>query len=74
MSAPAIGVSEVPNAEALLTPEDVARRLRVPVPTVRAWFRRGRLSGLKVGKLVRFAEADVAAFLEAARAAGRRSS
>jgi len=37
----------------LLTLEEVATRLRVKVKTVRAWLQRGRLRGIKAGRLWR---------------------
>jgi excisionase family DNA binding protein len=48
----------------LLTPEDVARHLKVAVETVHGWLRRGELPGRKLGKsrLWRVDAADVEAF------------
>lgn len=50
---------------ALLTPEEVAARLKVKPRTVQEWLRSGRLPGLKLGKLWRIREHDLAAFLGA---------
>jgi excisionase family DNA binding protein len=50
---------------ALLTPEEVAARLKVKPRTVQEWLRSGRLAGLKLGKLWRIREYDLEAFLGA---------
>jgi excisionase family DNA binding protein len=50
----------------LLRPDDVARRLGVKRRTLYAWTDQGRISGYKLGRLLRFSESDVAAFLERA--------
>jgi excisionase family DNA binding protein len=50
---------------ALLTPEEVAARLKVKPRTVQEWLRSGRLAGLKLGKLWRIREYDLEAFLDA---------
>jgi excisionase family DNA binding protein len=47
----------------MLTPEDVAARLKVKRRTVQAWLRSGRLAGLKLGKLWRIRESDLDSFL-----------
>jgi excisionase family DNA binding protein len=47
----------------LLTPEEVAERLKVKPRTVQEWLRTGRLAGLKLGKLWRIRESDLQAFL-----------
>jgi len=47
----------------LLTPEEVAKRLRVTRRTVYTWLKLGRLRGLRAGKAWRIAPADLAAFL-----------
>ena len=49
--------------EGLLTARDVARRARVCVETVWRWSRAGRLPNVRLGRGVRFREAQVAAFL-----------
>jgi excisionase family DNA binding protein len=49
----------------MLTPEDVAARLKVNPRTVQAWLRSGRLAGLKQGKLWRIRESDLETFLTA---------
>ncbi|WP_394276433.1 helix-turn-helix transcriptional regulator [Luteococcus sp.] len=51
--------------EPLLTIEDLARLLGVPVPTIYAWRYRGEgPRGYKVGRHVRFRLAEVNAWLE----------
>src|SRR5262249_38695720 len=47
----------------LLTPDEVAKRLKVKLRTVQEWLRTGRLAGLKLGKLWRIREGDLEAFL-----------
>lgn len=47
----------------LLTHDEVARLLDVHPKTILRWGREGRLPRYKVGRKVRFAEADVDAFL-----------
>ena len=49
--------------ERMLTPEEVADRLRVTVPTVYVWLRAGRLAGIKIGRLWRIRPAAVEALL-----------
>lgn len=49
--------------EGLLTPEEVAKRLRVTRRTIYAWLKIGRLRGLRAGKGWRIAPADLEAFL-----------
>jgi excisionase family DNA binding protein len=69
MMAGAIGErTETPPAHgtgepALLTPEEVAARLRVTRRTVYAWLKVGRLRGLRAGKGWRIRPADLEAFL-----------
>jgi excisionase family DNA binding protein len=58
---------EAPRRETegqLLTPEEVAERLRVSRPTVYAWLKMGRLQGLRAGKVWRIRPADLDAFLQ----------
>src|SRR5437763_12500466 len=62
--------------ERMLTPEEVAKRLRVTAPTVYVWLRAGRLAGVKMGRLWRIRPAAVEAFLNEAnggRARGART-
>ena len=49
--------------EGLMTPEEVAERLRVTRRTIYAWLKIGRLRGLRAGKGWRIAPADLEAFL-----------
>jgi excisionase family DNA binding protein len=61
---------EAPRRETegqLLTPEEVAERLRVSRPTVYAWLKMGRLQGLRAGKVWRIRPADLEAFLQPER-------
>lgn len=48
---------------ALLTPREVAARLRVTLRTVYAWLKIGRLRGVRAGKMWRIRPADLEAFL-----------
>ncbi len=53
--------------EQLLSVEELAKRLRVPVSWVYDRTRRGhpeRIPHLKVGRYVRFSEAEIAVYLE----------
>lgn len=47
----------------LLTPAQVARRLQVTEHTVYDWLRKGRLRGVKLGRLWRVSGDDLDAFL-----------
>ena len=47
----------------LLTPAQVAHRLQVTEHTVYDWLRKGRLRGVKVGRLWRVSNDDLDAFL-----------
>lgn len=52
----------------LLSPQDIAHYLGVPVRTVYAWRHRGEgPPGFRVGKHVRYRASDVEAWLEAQR-------
>jgi excisionase family DNA binding protein len=51
------------GVEGLLTPEEVAARLRVTRRTVYAWLKIGRLRGLRAGKGWRIRPQDLEAFL-----------
>jgi excisionase family DNA binding protein len=48
----------------LLTVGEVAEQLSVSPHTLYKWFEQGRLGGVKVGRLVRFREEDIDAFLD----------
>lgn len=50
--------------EMFLAPEDAAEVLGVSRKTVREWLRRGKLRGVKVGRLWRIRESDLEAFLD----------
>jgi len=63
--------------ESLLTIEDVAELLRVPVSWVYERTRRrsfDRIPGFRLGKYWRFREADVLMWLERQRAGGRTNA
>lgn len=49
--------------EQYLTAPDVATMLQVHMETVLRWARTGELAGSKIGKLWRFRQADVDAFV-----------
>jgi excisionase family DNA binding protein len=55
---------EVPR---LLTPAQVAERLAVSRSAIYAWVRAGHLPAIYVGRLPRFAEADVLEFIASRR-------
>ena len=50
----------------LLTPADASKILAVPIPTIYAWVSRGKIPFVKVGHLLRFERAALAAWLAAA--------
>jgi len=52
-------------AESLLTPERAAQLLAVRPKTIRDWLKRGRLKGVRAGRLWRIRERDLEAFLAA---------
>jgi excisionase family DNA binding protein len=54
-------------SEQLLTPERVAQLLAVRPKTIRDWLKRGRLRGIRAGRLWRIREKDLEAFLTAVR-------
>ncbi len=56
----------------LLTVNEVAERLGVAPHTLYRWFEQGRLGGVKVGRLVRFREEDIDAFLDVSLASSER--
>jgi excisionase family DNA binding protein len=63
--------TEVIEMERMLTIEEVARVLQVPVGTVRSWRYRGTGPAfVKVGRHVRVAEGDLRAWLEELRKGG----
>ncbi len=51
----------------LYSAPDVASLLGIELDTLYRYARRGKLKGLKIGKLWRFAEADVEDFLQSQR-------
>lgn len=58
--------NQTPN---LLTPADVAERLRVTRTWIYNEIKSGRLPSFRVGKLARVTEQDLSAYLEARRRA-----
>jgi predicted site-specific integrase-resolvase len=53
------------NDDASLSAEDIAPRFGVKVDTIKSWYRRGILTGVKIGpKILRFRPSDVARFIE----------
>jgi excisionase family DNA binding protein len=54
----------------LLTPEDVARMLKVKLSTVRAYAERGSLPCVRVGNRLRFLPSDVSSWIEQRHAKG----
>lgn len=46
-------------ASKLLTYKDLSERLQVPINTLRVWKMEGKLKPIKLGRLVRFTEAQV---------------
>jgi len=55
----------------LLTTREVAELLALSTATVLDWFEAGRLPGFKLGRVVRFRESEVLAWLEAQRVGPR---
>lgn len=48
----------------IMTPVEVARRLKVKKRTVLEWLRQGKLKGLKLGRLWRIRARDLENFLQ----------
>ena len=57
----------VSESSRLLTAAELAERLALSTSTVLDWFEAGRLPGFKLGRVVRFRESEVLAWLEAQR-------
>jgi len=51
------------SEETLLTPDEVANRLKISRFTVMDYLRAGRIKAIKVGRLWRIRESDLEAFL-----------
>ncbi len=49
----------------LLTPDEVAAKLRLKRATVVLWLQRGKLPGIKIGGVWRIARKELDAYLEA---------
>jgi excisionase family DNA binding protein len=70
-------VKRVPDARALLTVEEVAELLRVPLSWVYERTRKrgvDRIPGFRLGKYWRFREADVFSWLDRQRPGGRTNA
>ncbi len=48
----------------LLTPKEVAEKLKVSEQTVLRWLRNGKLKGVKAGRLWRIREEDLQEFIK----------
>jgi excisionase family DNA binding protein len=69
--------TRAPDARALLTVEEVAELLRVPLSWVYERTRKrgvDRIPGFRLGKYWRFREADVLTWLDRQRAGGRTNA
>ena len=53
-----------PCTEEYFTPEEVAEKLKVSLRTIKEHLLRGRLKGVKVGRLWRIRASDLEAFLQ----------
>lgn len=53
--------------EPLLTPEQVAEHLQLPVKSVQSMLRVGEIRGIKVGRLWRVDPADLASYIASCR-------
>jgi acetyl-CoA synthetase len=53
-----------PCEEEFFTPEEVAQKLKVSLRTIKTHLLRGRLKGVKVGRLWRIRTSDLNALLE----------
>ena len=60
------------DAEPLLTVQDVARRLNLPISWIYSQSEAGTLPSFKIGRYVRFHAADIAAYIEASRRGPRQ--
>lgn len=47
-----------------LSPEQIAERLNVSSQSVRAWLRKGKLKGVRAGRLWRVLESELEIFLK----------
>lgn len=67
-----MATTEIIDLEELLAPSDVARMLKVKLPTVYSWKARGVLGHVQLGGCVRFRRQDVREFIEAGLRAATR--
>jgi excisionase family DNA binding protein len=58
-------VDNLPRAERLLTPAEVARALGIPRNTLYNWLKHGRLRGVKIGRQWRIQPATLTAYVQA---------
>lgn len=58
-----MGMRDIQEQEALLKPDDVARRLNVSLRWVRQAAKSGALPYVRVGRLLRFQAADIEDFI-----------
>lgn len=63
-----------PNDEQLLTVQDLARRLNVPVSWAYAKAEAGELAHIKIGRYLRFRTCDIEAYLERQRRGARQGA
>lgn len=56
---------------AYMSPKEVSSMLRIALPTVYYYLRKGDIPSTRLGKLYRVNRADVLAFMESNRTAGR---
>ncbi len=70
----AVIVSGAPDGDRLLTVQDVAQRLNVPVSWVYAQSEAGMLPSFKCGRYVRFDPRAIDAYLEAQRRGPREAT
>jgi len=68
-TAPGIALASVPDPGELLTPDDVARRLKLSRSFVYTEIKRGRLKAMYFGRMPRITESDFRAYFAAAAAA-----
>jgi excisionase family DNA binding protein len=54
-----------------MSPKEVSSMLRIALPTVYYYLRKGDIPSTRLGKLYRVNRADVLAFMESNRTAGR---
>lgn len=53
--------------QSLLTPEDVAKQLKLNILTIYRYIRKGELAAIKLGRKYRISEEDLAVFINKKR-------